>query len=163
MVFDPNFYRTGYSIGVGAVVVNNNKALLIKRAGHPRKGDWALPGGYVEHDETIHVAIEREVWEETGIHAEVIGVIAILHRWIPDENGIYIIFLMHTDQDTLTPDITEAEEAAFFSIDELDNLPTLQWLSREVLTSVLKGKVTALPPHQVQNINERILYFSANE
>lgn len=163
MIFDPNFYRTGYSIGVGAVVINDNRALLIKRAGNPRKGDWALPGGYVEHNETIHVAIQREVQEETGIQANIVGVLAILHRWIADENGIYIIFLMSTDENKPTPDNNETEDVAFFDLNELDSLDNLQWLSREMITNVLEGNVQVLQVHKVQNIDERILYLAKND
>lgn len=163
MTFDPNFYRTGYSIGVGAVVINNDRALLIKRAGNPRKGDWALPGGYVEHNETIHTAIQREVKEETGIQADIVGVLAILHRWITDENGIYIIFLMNTIENNPTEDNDETEEVAFFGLNELDSLDNLQWLSREMITNVLEGNVQVLQAHKVQNADERILYLASND
>ena len=41
--------------------------LLIKRGGHPSLGRWALPGGFVNPDETVEHAAERELMEETGI------------------------------------------------------------------------------------------------
>ena len=143
-------------------MLNNDKALLVKRAGNPRKGDWALPGGYVEHNETIHVAIQREVQEETGIKGSIVGILAVLHRWVSDENGIYIIFLMNTTETKAIPDNDEAEEAAFFGLNELDTLPNLQWLSREVITSVLEGSVQTLQAYKVQNANESILYLATN-
>ncbi len=43
------------------------KILLIKRADHPYLGSWALPGGFIEEDETAHQAANRELKEETGL------------------------------------------------------------------------------------------------
>jgi 8-oxo-dGTP diphosphatase len=57
-----------------AVVRYNENAgvdiLLIKRRNDPYKGCWALPGGYMEIDETLDSAVKREVMEETGIDIE---------------------------------------------------------------------------------------------
>ncbi|MFP4084673.1 MAG: NUDIX hydrolase [Desulfonatronovibrio sp.] len=54
-------------IAVGAVVIHNNHALLVKRANAPSKGRWAVPGGKVRLGETLQEAAQREVFEETGI------------------------------------------------------------------------------------------------
>jgi len=43
------------------------KILLIKRAHEPFKGKWALPGGFVDENETVEQAAKRELWEETGV------------------------------------------------------------------------------------------------
>ncbi len=43
------------------------RVLLIERGHEPFKGKWAIPGGYVEMDEQVHVAAERELAEETGV------------------------------------------------------------------------------------------------
>ncbi|MBT3721402.1 NUDIX hydrolase [archaeon] len=53
------------------LIVKNNKVLLIKRAGHPLKGYWAFPGGYLDWDETLEECARREVKEETGYDCEV--------------------------------------------------------------------------------------------
>jgi len=53
--------------GVGAVVIQDDSILLVKRGREPGRGLWAVPGGKVEWGETIAEAAEREVYEETGI------------------------------------------------------------------------------------------------
>ncbi len=62
---------------VDAVVVRDRCVLLIKRKADPYAGYWALPGGYMEHDETAEQASLRELQEETGLvglRGELIGV-----------------------------------------------------------------------------------------
>jgi 8-oxo-dGTP diphosphatase len=54
-------------VGVGAVVIRDNKILLIKRGIAPSKGLWAIPGGNLELGETLREAAEREIMEETGV------------------------------------------------------------------------------------------------
>ena len=83
-----------YSIGVGGVVLCNDKVLLVRRKKGSRAGEWAIPGGFVEYGETIDVAVKREVLEETGIEAKVQGLVAVRNRVIKSglENSAYFIF-----------------------------------------------------------------------
>lgn len=57
------------SVTVDMVIFCENKVLLIKRANHPFIDTWALPGGFVEPDETCEQAASRELMEETGVTA----------------------------------------------------------------------------------------------
>lgn len=59
----PDFPR----VGVGAIVIKDNKVLLVKRGIPPSKGLWAIPGGHIELGETLQKTAEREILEETGI------------------------------------------------------------------------------------------------
>jgi mutator protein MutT len=67
-------------VSVGAVVVDRDRVLLVRRGHEPLKGEWSLPGGVVELGETLAGALEREVLEETGIEVEVGPVLAVLDR-----------------------------------------------------------------------------------
>jgi 8-oxo-dGTP diphosphatase len=60
-------YRDLPRVGVGAIVIRNERILLVKRGSSPGKGLWAPPGGLVELGETVREAAEREILEETGI------------------------------------------------------------------------------------------------
>lgn len=74
-------------VGVGAVIVENQRVLLVKRARAPLLGRWSLPGGVVELGETLRAATEREALEETGLVVEAGEVLEVLDRIVPGENG----------------------------------------------------------------------------
>ena len=74
-------------VSVGAVVLDGDRVLLVKRGHEPLKGQWSLPGGVVETGEELHVALVREVREETCVHVEVGPVVEVLDRITRDEAG----------------------------------------------------------------------------
>jgi len=74
-------------VGVGAVVVRDGRALIIKRAHEPRKGEWSLPGGLVELGESLQDAIRREIKEETTLDVEVGPIIETFDRVHRDDHG----------------------------------------------------------------------------
>jgi 8-oxo-dGTP diphosphatase len=74
-------------VGVGAVVLDAGRVLLIKRAHEPLKGQWSLPGGGVELGETLEQAVAREVQEETGLDVDVGPIVEVLDRITRDADG----------------------------------------------------------------------------
>ena len=72
-------------VSVGAVVIQDDRVLLVKRAHEPLKGAWSLPGGVVEIGESLRQALIREVREETCLDVEVGAVIEVLDRISRDE------------------------------------------------------------------------------
>jgi len=67
-------------VGVGAVIVDGDRVLLVKRAHEPLKGEWSLPGGAVEVGESLEAALVREVHEETSLDVTVGPVVEVLDR-----------------------------------------------------------------------------------
>jgi mutator protein MutT len=67
-------------VGVGAVIVEQGRVLLVRRGSEPLKGRWSLPGGLVEVGEPLLAAVVREVREETGLTVEPVELIELLDR-----------------------------------------------------------------------------------
>jgi 8-oxo-dGTP diphosphatase len=73
-------------VGVGGVVIEQGKALLIRRGGEPLKGEWSIPGGTLEVGETLEEGTRRELEEETGLRVRVVELIEVFERIFRDEN-----------------------------------------------------------------------------
>jgi ADP-ribose pyrophosphatase YjhB (NUDIX family) len=67
-------------VGVGAVIVDNGRVLLVQRGAEPLKGHWSLPGGLLELGEPLTAGVAREVQEETGLIVEPVELIELLDR-----------------------------------------------------------------------------------
>jgi ADP-ribose pyrophosphatase YjhB (NUDIX family) len=67
-------------VGVGAVVVDDGRVLLVRRGNEPLKGHWTLPGGLLEVGEPLLNGVVREVREETGLTVEPVELIELLDR-----------------------------------------------------------------------------------
>jgi ADP-ribose pyrophosphatase YjhB (NUDIX family) len=67
-------------VGVGAVVVDEGRVLLVRRGTEPLKGEWSLPGGVLELGESLLSGVVREVLEETGLTVEPLELVELLYR-----------------------------------------------------------------------------------
>src|ERR1035437_1731561 len=67
-------------VGVGAVIVDKGRVLLVRRGNEPLKGHWTLPGGLLELGESLTEGVMREVLEETGLIVEVLQLIELVDR-----------------------------------------------------------------------------------
>jgi len=74
-------------VGVGGVVIEDGRALLIRRGSPPLQGEWSIPGGTLELGETIEHGVQRELREETGVEVHVLDLIEVFDRIFPDGNG----------------------------------------------------------------------------
>ena len=74
-------------VGIGAVVIKNDQVLLIRRGKPPRLGGLSLPGGAQKVGETVFEGALREVTEETGVEAEVLGLIDVVDSMTRDDDG----------------------------------------------------------------------------
>jgi len=103
--------------GVGAIILNQDTILLVKRGVEPGKGRWSIPGGAVELGEGLHEALKREVREECGLDIETDRLMDVVENLVPDENGrlrfhyVVIYFLARLRGGTLKPasDVADAQ------------------------------------------------------
>ncbi len=112
-------------IGVGAVVIDGSKVLLVRRGQEPLKGEWSLPGGALELGETLQQGVVREVLEESGLTVVPAGMVEVLDRiTLGEPSGriryhyVLIDFLCHVAGGTLRGG-SDAEEARWVEREEL--------------------------------------------
>jgi 8-oxo-dGTP diphosphatase len=72
-------------VGVGGVIIEDGRALLIKRGAEPLRGQWSIPGGTLEIGETLQQGVARELLEETNLEVRVLDVIEVFDRIFPAE------------------------------------------------------------------------------
>jgi 8-oxo-dGTP diphosphatase len=75
------------TVGVGVVCLRDAEVLLIRRAKPPRQGEWSLPGGRIEWGEAAAAAALRELREETGVEAELTGLLDVIDGLFPGNDG----------------------------------------------------------------------------
>ena len=72
-------------VGVGGVVIDEERVLLVRRATEPARGEWTIPGGLLEVGETLAEGVARELLEETGLRVRVVDLIEALERIFFDQ------------------------------------------------------------------------------
>ena len=112
-------------IGVGAVVIDGSKVLLVRRGQEPLKGEWSLPGGALELGETLQQGVVREVLEETGLTVVPAGIVEVLDRITQDDSSgriryhyVLVDFLCHVAGGMLCG-ASDAEEARWVEREDL--------------------------------------------
>jgi ADP-ribose pyrophosphatase YjhB (NUDIX family) len=120
-------------VGVGAVILDEDRVLLIQRGGATLPGKWSLPGGLVELGETTREAVCREIGEECGLDIELVDVCGVLDRVVHDEHGrvryhwVLVDFLAIARGGTLCAG-DDAADARWVRIDEVSQYDTTEGL-----------------------------------
>ncbi len=110
-------------ITVDAIITKNENILLIKRKNQPFKDKWALPGGFVEYNETTEETAKREIFEETGLKTNIEKLFGVYSKPDRDPRGhtITIVYKLKILCGDLNPG-DDASNAKFFNIHKLPNL-----------------------------------------
>jgi 8-oxo-dGTP diphosphatase len=116
-------------VGVGAVIVEDRRVLLIKRGKAPLLGEWSIPGGMLELGETLRQGAQREALEETGLTVRATKLLGVFDRIVPTlpakEEGartLYHYVLIDFLCDRISGDVLaagDASDAAWFSLVEV--------------------------------------------
>ena len=129
-------------VGVGGLIVNEGKILLVKRAFEPRAGFWAIPGGTLELGETLEEALVREVEEETGIKIKVGKLLGVSNLILRDKRGrvkyhfVLVDFMAKPLRGKPKPSC-ETPEVRWVSLKELDKY-RLTKTTRRLIDKALK-------------------------
>lgn len=115
------------------LVQKGEEYLLVKRAHQPDKGEWDVPGGFLELEESFEEAAVRELEEETGVEidSEEIEMYDTLSFGRADEHVIGVVFHAQIDEKPELKAMDDAEEARFWSVEDIEG-------SNEVLRDVCK-------------------------
>jgi len=115
--------RARPEISVGAVVVRDDCLLVIRRGHGPGAGEWSVPGGRVEAGETLHEAVVREMWEETGLEVVVERFLGWVERLGDDHHFVildFVVGLLDAEATAVAGD--DAAEAAWVPLHELSEI-----------------------------------------
>ena len=120
------------------ICVKGNSILLAKRAYEPAKGEWGLPGGFMELNETLEEAAQRELKEETNLTGEVTRIISTCSHYGSVFGDILLIGLeMQIDDYSVMKAGDDAEELNFFN---LNNLPEIAFYCHNKFINEYKSK-----------------------
>ena len=131
-------------VGIGAVIVAEERVLLIKRGHAPLAGEWSIPGGLLEVGETVREAAIREAREETGLEVETLDLLGVFDRVLKDTDGriqyhyILIDFLCQRTGGKLRAD-SDATEVRWFSLEEVKQLPLREDTARVIILGFEKA------------------------
>lgn len=127
-------------IGVGAVIIDDDRALLIRRGQPPLLGEWSLPGGVLECGEALRDAVIREANEETGLTVEVGEMLGVYERVIRSDDGLvrYHYVLIDYLCRRVAGDLKAGSDAADVGWFRREELPALK-LAYDANDVVLKG------------------------
>ena len=135
-------------LGVGALILDDARVLLIQRGQPPLAGYWSLPGGGVETGERLEEAIIREVEEETGLEVATDSIATVFERVMPDSAGsceyhyVLIDFYCRILRGELRAG-SDSQAVGWFAINSLDDLLMTEG-TREVIRACSTQSSTCL-------------------
>jgi ADP-ribose pyrophosphatase YjhB (NUDIX family) len=129
---------------VGGLVVRDDAVLLVRMTYGASRGRLMLPGGLLDPGETLDVAIAREVLDETGVVADPVGIIGIRTRYDGPKTDNYILWLLEHREGTPRSDGHENDEAAYFTLAQLDARDDVTYLAHYMARQVLNQNVVPM-------------------
>ena len=122
--------RARPEVAVGAIVVVDDRILLIRRGRGAAAGSWSVPGGRIEHGELVAEAVVRELVEETGLEGVCGALVGVAERL--DDDGHFVILDHHVT--LLDPEATpvagdDAAEVAWVALADVAEWPLVEGLA----------------------------------
>jgi 8-oxo-dGTP diphosphatase len=132
-------------VGVGALIIEHGRVLLVKRGLPPLKGEWSVPGGAVEIGETLREAAAREACEETSLTVQVMDLLGVYDRVLRDPEGrtlyhyVLIDFLCRRVQGEALA-AGDAEDVRWYTPEEAANLPLAEDTAEVIRLALVKAR-----------------------
>ncbi len=147
-------------VGVGAVIVDGRRVVVIRRGSAPLLGEWSIPGGLLELGETVRAAVVREALEETGLQVEALELLGVFDRVVKDEHGavrfhfVLVDFLCRVKSGELRAG-HDAAEARWLTAEELEAFP-MEEKAKTVLRQALNAEAGKMErPAESQSAGRR--------
>ena len=124
---------------VGVVCLRGDEVLLIRRGRPPRQGEWSLPGGRIEPGERAVDAALRELREETGVVAEITGLLDVVDGLFPEAGRHYVLIdyaARWVSGEPVAGD--DAAEARFVALDQVEAL--VDWAETRRVIALAAGR-----------------------
>ena len=136
-----------HTLGVGAVVIKDNKLLVIKDKLWKK---FKLPGGYIDDKENISKALQREVFEETGIKVELESIVSLGHFFPSqfEQSNLYVVCsakALSTEINII--DCEEIIEAKWMDLDEYFSCEDIHIYNKNIVKTAMKDKGLKLETH----------------
>ena len=136
-----------HTLGVGAVVIKDNKLLVIKDRLWKK---FKLPGGYIDDKENISTALKREIFEETGIKVELESIVSLGHFFPSqfEQSNLYVVCsakALSTEINII--DCEEIIEAKWMDLDEYFNCEDIHIYNKNIVKTAMKDKGLKLETH----------------
>ena len=122
---------------VDGAILREKKILLIKRKNKPFKGNWALPGGFVEYGEKVEDAVIREIYEETSLKTKVCEIVGIYSDPNRDPRGhvVSVVYIL----EELAGNIKGGDDASDAKFFDIEDLPKLAFDHDKIVRDIIKG------------------------
>jgi mutator protein MutT len=139
-------------VGVGAVIVNDGKVVLVKRRFEPLAGQWSLPGGRLELGETLEAGLAREMLEETGLQVQVGPVVDVFDRILldPERKVRYHYVLIDYLCRPIGGSLTHGSDVA--AAEFVDPADLIRYRLTPKATSVIEKALVASRTHQWEKV-----------
>jgi ADP-ribose pyrophosphatase YjhB (NUDIX family) len=137
-----------HTIGVGAVVINEkNELLMVRDRIHTSHSIYKLPGGMLEHSQSLEEGVVREVWEETGIEGKLIKMVSVLnsHPYRFNKSNMYIVFHLEALSSQINViDTHEIEKALWMPLDEFFAHEEMSEFQKTLVSATLNNEGISL-------------------
>lgn len=121
-------HYTDPKVGVGALVTQDHKLLLVKRRMEPERDKWSIPAGFLDHGEDPRQTAEREVYEETGLRVRIVNLLDVYTN--PPQQGGASIFILYRAE-LLGGAMIAGDDAGAVGFFGMDELPELAFASTQ--------------------------------